>query len=346
MTQSRKNSVTIRDVAREAGVSVATVSRYLNHNTPVSDDVSQRLEQVMQALRYVPQATARALATHKTHTIGLLLADIGGDFFAPLLNGIEAVASTAGYDLLISCVRQPLHRTGAITLLGPHNTDGVLVFADSLDERGLAEYSERNFPTVLIHRSPPDGLKMPCVTVENKAASKKIVDHLIEIHNRRRIVFLRGPQGQEDSFWRESGYRQALESHQIEFDPRLAADGEFDRAIARASIQRLLGENVRFDGVFAGDDESAVGVINTLNEAGVRIPEDISVVGFDDQRMAPYLTPPLTTVRAPTGEVGEEAARQLIQAIQAPGSVNGTTLLPTELVIRRSCGCNHPELAS
>jgi DNA-binding LacI/PurR family transcriptional regulator len=342
MTKSRTSSVTIRDVAREAGVSVATVSRYLNHNTPVSEEVAERLQQVMRALKYVPQATARALATHKTHTIGLLLADIGGDFFAPLLNGIEAVTSAAGYDLLISCVRQPLHQTGSFSLLGPHNTDGVLIFADSLDDKGLGEYSESNFPTVLIHRSPPEALKLPCVTVENRSASKKIVDHLIEVHFRKHIVFLRGPKGQEDSFWREAGYRQALEAHDLPFDQALVAEGEFDRTIAGSAIQRLLKEGVPFDGVFAGDDEAAVGVLNALREGGKRIPEDVAVVGFDDQRMAPYLTPPLTTVRAPTEEVGSEATRQLLQNIQAPGPCNGTTLLPTELVIRRSCGCNLP----
>jgi DNA-binding LacI/PurR family transcriptional regulator len=297
----------------------------------------------MQDLKYVPQATARALATHKTNTIGLLLADIGGDFFAPLLNGIEAATSEAGYDLLISCVRQPLHRTGSISLLGPHNTDGVLIFADSLDEAGLADYSQSDFPTMLIHRSAPEPLKLPCVTVENKAASKKIVEHLIEAHNRKRIVFLRGPKGQEDSLWREAGYRLALEAHAIPFDAGLVADGEFDRQAARNSIQRFIRQGVKFDAVFSGDDESAVGVINALNEAGIRIPEEVAVVGFDDQRMAPYLTPPLTTVRAPTEDVGREATRQLLQIIQAPGSITGTTLLPTELVIRRSCGCNYPE---
>jgi len=210
----------------------------------------------------------------------------------------------------------------------------------------LSDYSECNFPTVLIHRSAPEELNLPCVTVENKAASKKIVDHLIEVHDRKRIVFLRGSKGQEDSIWRESGYQLALEAHHIPYDPSLVTDGEFDRQVAKSSIQRLLQQGVEFDAVFSGDDESAVGVINALNEAGRRIPEDVAVVGFDDQRMAPYLTPPLTTVRAPTEEVGQEAARQLLQIIQAPGSITGTTLLPTELVIRRSCGCKAPAIIS
>jgi len=335
MTKSKRFSVTIRDVAREAGVSVATVSRFINHNAPVSDDVADRLQRVMQILHYIPQATARNLATHKTHTIGLLLVDISGDFFAPLLNGIETVTSEAGYDLLISCTRQRKYPPP----LGEQNTDGVLVFADSLDEKGLIEFSTSKFPIVLIHRTPPDPLRIPCVTVENKAASKKIVEHLIVEHGRRRILFLRGPVGQEDSYWRELGYRQAMAMHGVPFDPLLIAPGEFDRNVAGASIHRLIESGIEFDGIFTGDDEAAVGALESLAAAGINVPEDVSVVGFDDQRMSPYLTPPLTTVRAPTDEVGREAAQQLLQLIQGIPPTTSITLLTTEIVIRNSCGC-------
>jgi LacI family transcriptional regulator len=339
MTKTRSEAITIRDVAREAGVSVATVSRFINQTAPVSEEVAARLQKVMEAFRYVPQATARALATHKTHTLGLLLMDIQGDFFAPLLNGIEAVTSEAGYDLLISCARQPQHRKGFSMPLGPHNTDGVLIFADSLGNEGLQEFYSAKFPMVLIHRTPPETLEIPCVTVENKAASRKIVEHLIDVHKCKRIVFLRGPQEQEDAEWREAGYRQALELHGLAYIADLVWTGEFDRAIAQASIQKIIRAGIPFDAVFAGDDEAAVGVLAALNEAHLRVPEDIAVVGFDDQRMSPYLTPPLTTVRAPTEEVGREAARQLVQMLRGNPVHSTTKLLPTEIIIRRSCGC-------
>lgn len=339
MTKSKRYTVTIRDVAREAGVSVATVSRFINNNAPVSEEVAERLRQVMQKLRYIPQATARNLATHKTHTVGLLLVDIRGDFFAPLLNGIETTTSEAGYDLLISCVRRPPHQRNFPPSIGPQNTDGLLVFADSLDEKGLADLAASNFPIVLIHRTPPNPLHIRCVTVENKAASKNIVEHLIVHHNRRRIAFLHGPAGQEDSYWRELGYRQALAMHGIPFDPSLISAGEFDRDIARASIRRMIESGIVFDGIFTGDDEAAVGALDALAAARVKVPDSVSVVGFDDQRMSPYLSPPLTTVRAPTDEVGREAARQLLQLIQGIAQTQAITLLPTEIVIRNSCGC-------
>jgi len=339
MTRASSSSVTIRDVADRAGVSVATVSRYLNRTTPVSADVAARLEQVLAELNYTPHATARKLATNKTNTLGLLLTDIGGDFFAPLLNGIEAVTAERDYDLLISSTRRPQGRQAASAPpLGPHNCDGLLIFANTLDKEPLSRFHAQGFPVVLIHYSPPDGLPIPCVTVENKAASCKIVEHLIEVHGRNRIVFLRGQEGQEDSYWREEGYRLALQKHGLPYDPDLVAPGEFERRIAARSIRRLLDSGIAFDGVFAGDDEAAVGVLAALQEAGRRVPQDVSVAGFDDQRMAPYLNPPLTTVRAPTEEVGRAAARVLLDRINDRPTPQ-LTLLPSEIVIRRSCGC-------
>jgi LacI family transcriptional regulator len=329
-------SATIRDVAREADVSVATVSRYINHTAPVSEEVAARLEQVMLALHYVPNATARNLATQKTHTLGLLFMYMHGDFFAPLLLGVESVTSESGFDLLVSTQRRPQPRRSFPPAVGPHNTDGLLVFSDSMDDEGLLRLSGNGFPLVLIHRSSPEGTSIPCVTVENKAASFKIVEHLITVHNRRRIVYLHG--WQEDSYWREQGYIQALETYGLPIDPNLIAQGEFDRQIAHDSIRDLIEERVRFDAVYAGDDEAAVGVLTALREFDRRVPEDVSVVGFDDVRTAPYLTPPLTTVRAPTEQVGYEAAKQLVSLVKE-GRAEPLTLLPTEIVIRQSCGC-------
>jgi DNA-binding LacI/PurR family transcriptional regulator len=149
--------------------------------------------------RYVPGNAARNLATRKTNTLGLVLINLLGDFFAPPLNGIESATTQAGYDLLVSLANRPEPREGFLRLLGPHNTAGLLVFADSLGDAGLDYYHEQVFPTVLIHRTPPDWMDIRCVTVENKTASRSIVEHLIRVHGRRRIVYLRRPEGQEDS---------------------------------------------------------------------------------------------------------------------------------------------------
>jgi DNA-binding LacI/PurR family transcriptional regulator len=329
---------TIDDVAKQARVSISTVSRVINRNVPVSDEIIAQVEAAMKALKYVPRTAARNLATQKTNTLGLLLSDVLGDFFGPLLTGIESVAHDNGYDLLISTAGRRGPHTELPRSLGNHNTDGLLIFAGCLTNTGIAQAYLLHLPLVLIHQSPPLNLAIPCITIENKAASRDIVAHLIEAHGRRRIVFLAGPAGNEDGYWREIGYREALQLHNIPFDPALVVPGDFAREVAQASVARLLADGVMFDAIFTGDDEAAVGAMLALQNAGKQIPEEIAVVGFDDQRLAAVLTPPLTTVYAPTEQIGAEAAGQLIKLIQT-GEAEALTLLPTELVIRRSCGC-------
>lgn len=326
---------TIADVARRAGVSIATVSRVLNGNTPVIEETAQRVQSAIRELNYVPRHAARVLASKRTNTIGLVMSEISGAFFPPLLKGIEAGAYEAGYDLLIHSTRRegPSRRP-----LGEHNTDGLLVFTDSLDHRDLHRLHNIHFPIVLLHQSPPDSLNIPVIAIENKDGAAMLVHHLIEAHARRRIVYLRGPEGHEDSVWRERGYREALQAHAIEFDLGLIASGEFDEEEAFASIEQMLLDGVEFDAVFAGDDDSAIGAMRALQMAGRRVPDDVAVVGFDDVPFARYLSPALTTVRAPTEEVGREAVRQLSRLMNG-GLTPALTLMRTELVLRESCGC-------
>ncbi len=335
---------TIADVARQAGVSIATVSRVINQTAQVADQTSAKVYEAIERLNYRPQAAARILARKRTETVGLLLPIISGDFFAAMLRGIERGVMEGGFDLLIhSTFSEAKPSSPFKRVLGEHNTDGLIVFSDSLDEDELRRLAGLNFPVVLLHRSSPAGLAIPCVTVENKNGARQLVDHLIEAHNRRRIVYLRGPEGHEDTHWRETGYQQALEAHGIPFDPALVGAGEFDDKAAQDAIESLLVDGVEFDAVFAGDDEAASGVLRALRWAGMRVPEDISVVGFDDASLAQHLIPPLTTVNAQVEKAGYAAAHQLLRQIQNEGS-DPITLLPTQLVLRRSCGCEYKEV--
>lgn len=332
----KKTLATIRDVARAAGVSVATVSRYMNNSQLVAEETASRVKNAMLDLGFVPNPVARNLSTRRTNTIGLVISNIGGDFFTPLLDGIIETTEKENLNLLIFSS----NRTDRYNhvLLGPMYTDGLLVFADSLGSEDMANLKELGHPMVLIHQSPPAGLSIPTVTIENKAASKRIVNHLIEKHDRKRIVFLTGPENNEDSFWREAGYREALIDHGLPLTPDLIEIGGFDHPIARQSIIKLIKNDIPFDAVFAGDDEAAIGVLLALKEYGRSVPEQVSVVGFDDQKLAEFLHPRLTTVCAPTQRVGITAAKMLIQIIQDQ-PVEDIILLPTELVIRNSCGC-------
>jgi DNA-binding LacI/PurR family transcriptional regulator len=213
-----------------------------------------------------------------------------------------------------------------------------LIFADNVDVVEVERLHRHGFPVVLLYRSAPEGLPIPYVTIENQAGAREIVDHLIEAHGRRRIAFLRGPAANEDAYWRECGYRESLDTHGIAFDPALVASGDFHEERALAEVERLVAEGVEFDAVFAADDDSAGGALIALTRAGKCVPEDVALVGFDDSLVSRHLSPPLTTVHAPTELVGREAMRQLLRLITA-GEAEPITLLQTRLVIRRSCGC-------
>lgn len=339
-----RTRATIADVARRAGVSTATVSRVINQTVPVGSDTVAQVRRAIAELDYRPSSAARVLASRRTNSIGLLISQISDDFFSALLRGIEAKAREEGYSLLIYSTQG--REAGAEDFcypLGEHNTDGVLVFVNSLPEAELFHFHQIGFPVVLIHRSAPLGLDIPCVTIENKHGARMLIDHLIEEHNYGRIAFLTGEEGQEDSAWREMGYRESLAAHGIPFDPDLVAAGGFNRTIAQDAIGRWLADGLEFEAVMAGDDEAAMGVLSALNRAGKRVPEDVAVVGFDDVYVSQYLNPPLTTVRAPTEQVGREAVGQLVRLIQG-GGLAPIGLLPVELVVRRSCGCAYDQL--
>jgi LacI family transcriptional regulator len=338
-TSKTRSRATIEDVARRAGVSIATVSRVINQTAPVAPETEAQVRAAIAELNYRPHSAAQVLASRKTNTIGLLFSDISGDFFSPMLRGLEIEARREGFSLLIYATHEERATdTNMLYPLGEHNTDGVVVFVDILPQGELARLNKIGFPVVLIHRSSPPGLNIPCVTIENKHGACELVDHLIQVHHYRRIVFLTGQEGHEDSYWREMGYRESLTTHDIPFDPRLVAAGGFDRDQAQHAVENLLIEGLEFDAVFAGDDEAALGVLTALKQAGKRVPEDVAVVGFDDTCLSRYLTPPLTTVQAPIEQVGREAIKQLEKLIRGE-PINPLTLLPTKLVIRQSCGC-------
>ena len=329
---------TISDVAKQADVSISTVSRVLNGTARVDEGTAERVRFAVANLNYTPHSAARTLASRRTNTIGLLLLDIGGEFYTPMLRGIEAASSEANFDLLIHSTQTSRQGNASRRALGEHNTDGLLVFTDAVDTAELTRLNQIGFPVVLMHQTPPKPLHIPVVTIENQSGAQKIVEHLIDIDGRRRIVFLQGPVDNEDSEEREIGYRLALKKRALPFDPLLVAIGGFESNQAYAAVKQLITRGVDFDAIFTGDDDNAIGVIQALREANRKIPEDVAVAGFDDSLFARILTPPLTTVRAPLEQVGREAVRQLIRLIRGE-QAEARLVLPTELILRQSCGC-------
>jgi DNA-binding LacI/PurR family transcriptional regulator len=304
----------------------------------VAEETVLQVQQAIDTLDYSPHAAARTLAGRRTETIGLLLPEISGAFYMPLIRGVETGVRESGFDLLIHSSAHALTNAAHPLPLDEHNVDGLLVFTDRLTDAQIGRLHARGFPVVLLYRSAPADVDVPYVTLENKAGAYTVVDHLIAVHGRRRIVYLRGPEGNEDSLWREAGYREALAAHDIPFDPLLVGLGMFDDVDGQRAVETMLRQGLDFDAIFAGDDEAASGSILALRRAGKRVPEDVAVAGFDDVPFARMMVPPLTTVRAPIETAGAIAARQLITLIQL-GEAQRVTRLPTELVIRQSCGC-------
>jgi len=334
---SPQSRVTIDDVAKLAGVSIATVSRVLNNTGKVAPATAERVQAAVDELDYVPHAGARGLAGSRRNTIGLIFPGMGDAFLTELLIGIDQEITDAGYELLLysTRLRNRIESVQSIPL-GEHNTDGLIIYASSLKDSEIERFSGRGFPVVLLHQSAPDGLEIPSVTFENKSGAKTAVSHLINL-GRRRIVYLAGPEGNEDSHWRELGYREALAENNIAVVPELIVLGNFNDKVGETAVTELLQAEIEFDAVFAGDDLSARGALFALQQAGKRVPEDVAIVGFDDASYARYLTPPLSTVHAPIEDSGRKAAEQIVRLIQGKRA-DMLTLLPTELIVRESCG--------
>lgn len=334
----RKNHATIEDVAARAAVSIATVSRVMNGTAPVSIEPRKRVLAAVEELGFVPQRAARNLASQHTDTIGLIIPEVTSDFFIPMLRGVETTAHAAGFDLLVSIQPAGGSSIRGRRALGEHNSDGLVIFVGEMDDEEIERLARRGFPVVLLYRPAPPHTHIPVVTIENKAGARSIVNHLLEVHGYRRIALLRGPLNSPDAFLREQGYREALIEQGVGVDESLIFMGDFSERVSRRATEVFLQAGVKPQAIFATDDSSAVGSMQALQAAGLRVPEDIAVVGFDDLPFSRYLNPALTTVRAPTEQVGSEAVRLLIELIHeqfAPLE----TLLPTKLVVRRSCGC-------
>lgn len=334
--ETNAKRATIKEVAAEAGVSAMTVSRVINETGPVAEETTERVLAAISALNYIPHRGARALALQKTNTVGLIFPEINDLFFFQLMRGIQLTLMPHGYDLLLYSTARP-QGTNVLNLpLGQHNTDGLIIFTNSLDETALQRLHSSHFPMVLLHRTPPPGVDIPSVSFENKDGAVKMVQHLLRCGHRR-IAFLAGAADNEDSFWREAGYREALAAAGIPFDPLLLGVARFEEETAVSVVTSWLKEKRPIDAIFAADDVSARGAIRAVQMAGLAVPNDIAIVGFDDALLSQYTDPPLTTVKAPIEEAGRAAAQQLLRLINMDAA-DTLTLLPTELVIRQSCG--------
>jgi len=332
---NNSKKVTIDDVAKQAGVSIATVSRVLNQSDKVAATTLAIVHAAIEELRYQPNRAAQNLANQRTKVIGILVDQIIGEYFSPLLRGIEIATEQAGYDFIINSTRK---QTGGRILVGESNSDGLIVFADSMTDTEIVSLAERGFPIILLHRSPPENMRIPYVSVENKQGAYEMMEYLIRTRGYKKFAFLRGVEAHEDTVWREKGYREAMQEAGFSYEEQLHGVGGFNETKSYETVTQWIRRGLDMDVIVAYDDDSAIGAIAALKDADLRVPDDVAVVGFDDIRLSRYLDPPLTTVRVQIERAAQLAVERLVELIDT-GQTEMETLLPTELVIRRSCGC-------
>ncbi len=326
--------VTIKDVARVAGVSVATVSRVFNDSSLVRGDTGARVRQVALDLGYSPHGAARSLITSRTHTLGVLLPDIYGEFFSEVIRGIDQAAQREGYHLLVSGARNDLE-AALRSMRG--RVDGLIVMSPALDAGASRRSLPDGFPVVLLN-CPPSDAAYDSLGIANFEGARSMVRHLAELGHRR-IAIIRGAELNFDAAERLRGYRAALKELGLEAAAALELPGDFSEASGHAAARLVLGDGMRPTAVFAANDCMAIGALSAFREAGLRVPEDIAVTGFDDIPMARYVEPALTSVHVDISALGERATAWLLAVLREPSDRElRRETLPTTLVVRRSCG--------
>ncbi|MFN8620146.1 MAG: LacI family DNA-binding transcriptional regulator [Chloroflexota bacterium] len=331
----RSGRPTMADVAREAGVSVATVSRVINGHPHVTSDVQSRVEVAMAELGYVTNPTARALAGGRTQVIGLLTQEVQNAFSYAVISGVDEAVSAIGYDFLLCTTHARREKEAEyVARLTGGMVDGLLIILP----RGLPDYVGRlraaSFPFVLIdYDAEAPGCSV--VNATNRQGARAAIRHLVELGHRR-IGFITGRPNVGATTERLAGYRDALAEAGIAAREADIVTGDFLEPRGHDAALELLARTDPPTALFASSDSAAFGALRAARELGLRVPDDLSIVGFDDVPEAAMLTPPLTTVRQPLREMGRAAVRQLKLHLDDPSQPATRVVLETELMLRGS----------
>lgn len=323
-------SVTIKDVAREADVSIASVSRVLNGVGRVGQATRSRILDTAERLSYVPHEGARSLITRRTSTIGMILPDLHGEFFSELLRGADGAARARGLHLLVSTSHGSVAEAAAAIRSMRGRVDGLIVMSPQLAPEPLTPPPA--VPTILINAHPAEG--QAGVTVQNYEGAVAMVRHLAET-GARRIAHIAGPQENGDAADRRRGY---CDSRPLDLGADFTVAGDFTAASGYAAGLKLGRLDPLPDAVFAANDMMAAGCMEAFADLGLRVPDDIKVGGFDDVPLARFLRPALTTMRIDLAALGAKAFEQLAAAIEAPGGAPRIEQILPELMVRDSCG--------
>lgn len=332
-------TATIKDVAREAKVSVASVSRALNGMGGVTPATEQRIREAAARLRYVPHGAARSLITRRTHAIGALLPDLHGEFFSELIRGLDLEARSHGLHLLVSSSHDGADDAAVALRAMQGRVDGIVILSSPhVDAAFLKANLPEGLPAVLLNSDVKDGADA-VLNIDNFAGTYAMVRHLVTVGHEV-IAFIGGPKDNYDAQQREAGFRAAMAELAPNTHLRIAA-GDFSESSGYSAARALLAGKTRPQAVFAANDMMAMGCLQAFKEAGLDVPGDIALAGFDDIPIARYVTPPLSTVRVRIAELGKNAMELLADLMDRPGmSAASVHTLGCDIVVRESCGAH------
>ncbi len=337
------NVPTIKEIAQIADVSAMTVSRALNDSPRVKEETRAKVLKIAKQLGYRPNRMARSLVSKKSNLISLIVADIKNQYFAELARGIEDKARQNGYNVIFcSTDNDPKILDSSVRLMLEVGVDGFILAAVRLNEPIVEELADQHFPVVLVNRELAEK-KTSSVVIDNRAGAYLVVEHLIKC-NYKKIGIITGSFELSTGIERFDGYKKALFDHGIGYQENYVSEGPFTKAHGHASTLSMLSMRDRPQAIFAASDHIALGVMDAAEELGLRIPEDLALVGFDDTEFSSNARISLTTVSQKKYEMGELSVPMLLSLIdrQGGGYIN-TIVLEPELIVRKSCGCHLKE---
>jgi LacI family transcriptional regulator len=331
----QKPSITIQDVAKAAGVSVSTVSRVLNDKDDVAEATYEKVQHTIEEMGYTSNLAAKSLRSHRTNTIGVVALDLNDPFAIQVLLGINRAIRELGYDLILYASGERKVSTYAaweqrhVSQINGSVADGVIIITPA------AVTFPTTFPLVAIDPHSGD-TDYPAVIATNREGAQEVMEYLIGLGHRR-IGFIAGREHLKSAQQRLRGYRESLQKANIALDADLIRRGDYRRKAGYRCATELLNLPNPPTAIFAANDESAIGTIEAAREAGLRIPDDLSIVGFDNMPGTTDITPALTTVQQPMNEMGYAATEILIGLMEGKSFNNRVHIMPTKLIIRDSC---------
>ena len=337
--QNEFMTYTIKDIAKKAGVSIATVSRVLNDSPSVTEETRKKILSISNELKYTPNVFARGLMLKKTNTVGIILPDLYGDFFSEVIKGIDLVFTSAGYHIMVASSHSNKDEIESVLkVMRSGRVDGLIIMSPHINSISLQKNLPSDLPVVLLNSFCDDKTR-DSIIIDNFNGANLMARHLIK-HGYKKLAIIKGVEKNYDAEERLRGFKFALETAGMEYNSKYEFSGNFTEESGYEAAKKILNTKPLPRAIFAANDSMAIGAMSLIRSKGLKIPEDLAIVGFDDISISKYLRPSLSSVHVPIYELGTLASKKLMELLSdAPAKSKRKIVLPATLIVRESCGC-------